>query len=72
MARYGLTPLESTPTDSDAGPYRPAQRRPSLAAVMWGMWKNQTDYQPEWVGKPAAVLTACCFIIWPCIQASLR
>jgi transposase len=25
----------------------------SLAAVMWGMWKNQTDYRPEWVGRSA-------------------
>lgn len=25
----------------------------SLSAVMRGMWKNQTDYRPEWVGRPA-------------------
>ena len=22
----------------------------SMAAVMWGMWKNGTDYRSEWVG----------------------
>ena len=28
----------------------------SLAAVMWGMWKNQCDYRPDWVGVPARQL----------------
>ena len=28
----------------------------SLAAVMWGMWKNQTEYRPEWVGRAAGEL----------------
>lgn len=23
----------------------------SLAATLWGMWKNQTEYRPEWVGQ---------------------
>lgn len=26
----------------------------SLAAVLWGMWKNGTAYHPEWVGAAAA------------------
>lgn len=30
----------------------------SLAAVMWGMWKNGTEYHPEWIGLPAAEITA--------------
>jgi transposase len=30
----------------------------SLSAVMWGMWKNQTDYRPEWVGRSARELAA--------------
>jgi transposase len=30
----------------------------SLAAVMWAMWKTQTDYHPKWVNIPAAELTA--------------
>jgi transposase len=24
----------------------------SLASVMWGMWKNQSEYRPDWVGLP--------------------
>lgn len=30
----------------------------SLGALMWGMWKNGSEYHPEWVGLPAAELTA--------------
>lgn len=30
----------------------------SLAAVMWAMWKTETEYHPEWVNVPAAELTA--------------
>jgi transposase len=30
----------------------------SQAAVMWAMWKTGTEYHPEWVGIPAAELTA--------------
>jgi transposase len=28
----------------------------SMAAVMWGMWKTERDYQPQWVGVPADAL----------------
>lgn len=28
----------------------------SLAAVLWGMWKNGNVYRPEWVGVPAGEL----------------
>lgn len=28
----------------------------SMAAVMWGMWKSQTEYRPDWVGVTAADL----------------
>ncbi|KAB2845765.1 MAG: IS110 family transposase [Hyphomicrobiaceae bacterium] len=28
----------------------------SLAAVMWGMWKNGSEYRPEWVGRPGVEL----------------
>jgi len=24
-----------------------------LAGVLWGMWKNESDYRPDWVGVPA-------------------
>ena len=24
----------------------------SLASVMWGMWKNPSEYRPDWVGIP--------------------
>lgn len=24
----------------------------SLASVMWGMWKSQSEYRPDWVGVP--------------------
>lgn len=27
-----------------------------LAAVMWGMWKSQSEYRPDWVGVPAKEL----------------
>lgn len=29
----------------------------SQAAVLWGMWKNGSDYQPQWVGVRAAALS---------------
>jgi hypothetical protein len=28
----------------------------SLAATLWGLWKNGTAYRPEWVGLAAAAL----------------
>ncbi|MFN2111150.1 MAG: transposase [Anaerolineae bacterium] len=32
----------------------------SLAATLWGMWKNQTEYRPEWVGQGGrSQVTAC-------------
>jgi transposase len=30
----------------------------SLAATLWGLWKNGTAYHPDWVGVAAAALTA--------------
>jgi transposase len=30
----------------------------SLAATMWGMWKNGSVYRPEWVGVAAAAVSA--------------
>jgi len=30
----------------------------SLAAVLWGMWKNGSAYRPEWVGVAAAAAAA--------------
>lgn len=38
----------------DGHPPRIARRTVarSLAAVMWGMWKNQSEYRPDWVGVP--------------------
>jgi transposase len=30
----------------------------SLAATLWGMWKNGSAYHPEWVGVAAAAVTA--------------
>lgn len=30
----------------------------SLAATLWGLWKNGTAYRPEWVGVAAAALGA--------------
>jgi len=30
----------------------------SLAATLWGLWKNGTTYRPEWVGVAAAALGA--------------
>jgi transposase len=30
----------------------------SLAATLWGMWKNGSVYHPEWVGVAAAAVTA--------------
>jgi transposase len=30
----------------------------SQAAVMWGMWKNGSDYRPEWVGVSMAAQAA--------------
>jgi transposase len=30
----------------------------SLAAVLWGMWKNGSAYRPEWVGVAAAAVSA--------------
>jgi len=29
----------------------------SLAATLWGMWKNGSAYHPEWVGVPAAAVS---------------
>ncbi len=31
----------------------------SLAAVLWGMFKNGGAYRPDWVGVPAADLSSC-------------
>jgi len=28
----------------------------SLAATLWGLWKNGSVYQPKWVGEAAAAL----------------
>jgi hypothetical protein len=28
----------------------------SLAATLWGLWKNGSAYRPDWVGVPAAVM----------------
>jgi transposase len=40
----------------------PAQARRnvarSLAATLWGMWKNGSAYRPEWVGVAAAAVSA--------------
>jgi transposase len=30
----------------------------SLAATLWGMWKNGSVYRPEWVGVAAAAVSA--------------
>jgi transposase len=30
----------------------------SLAATLWGMWKNGSVYQPDWVGKASAAVNA--------------
>jgi transposase len=30
----------------------------SLAATLWGLWKNGNAYHPEWVGVPAAAVSA--------------
>jgi transposase len=39
---------------------RTAQRNVarSLAATLWGMWKNGSAYRPEWVGVAAAAVSA--------------
>jgi transposase len=45
----------------DQGIPRPEARRNtarSLAATLWGMWKNGNAYHPEWVGRATAVETA--------------
>lgn len=31
----------------------------SLASVMWGMWKSNTAYRPDWVGVPMGELSKC-------------
>ena len=38
------------------GPRRHVAR--SLAATLWGMWKNGSVYRPEWVGVAAAAVSA--------------
>jgi transposase len=30
----------------------------ALAATLWGLWKNGSAYRPEWVGVPAAAISA--------------
>ena len=30
----------------------------SLAATLWGLWKNGSAYRPEWVGVAAAAVPA--------------